>query len=87
MNEEELIAASRDAVAKVKALLANLDDYAAQLATINHKDGRYLQSTQAMNWQAAIKRINADLLDAHAAASIALIQGYGAEVMTRGPGR
>ena len=87
MNENELIAASQDAVAKVKALMANLDDYAAQLATINHKEGRLIQSADAMIWGGAVRRCSGELLAAHGRASKALIEGYGADVVMRGPGR
>lgn len=85
MDENTLITASQDAVAKVKALLANLDDYAAQLATINHKAGRLIQSADAMIWQGAVKRARGDLIAAHGIASKALIEGYGGDIVAAGP--
>jgi len=86
-TEQDLIARSQDNVAKIKDLLKTVTRDAAALVTINHDAGRFFQSADAMIWLGAVMALHGDLMAAHGVASKALIEGYGAEMVARGPGR
>lgn len=81
MTEAELIDAMQKDVAYLKRKLESLDRKAAALVTINHKDGRPEASAAAMEWQADLVRLRADLLLAHSKSSASLVTYYGAQAV------
>lgn len=87
MTEADLIASSQKDVAYLKRLLARLDKKAADLVTINHQEGRFEASAEAMEWQSDVAQLRADLLDAHSKSSKSLLKNYGPDVLKRGPFR
>ena len=86
-TEAEIIAALQALTAEIKAGLVRLDSLAGRLVTINHVEGRLVQSADAMAWQSAVGRALSDLRCAHAGATKALIAGYanGGEIVAYGP--
>lgn len=86
-REGELIARMQTRTAKVKILMAEIEEDAGEVAEINHKAGNFSQSADAMKWRGAVMRTHGKFEKAHAKASKALIRGYdnGEAIVAAGP--
>ena len=87
MTENELIESIQKDVSYWKKLTARIARKSADLVTINHKEGRPEASADAMEWQADVVRLQADMLLAHSKSSKSLVNHYGAGVVAAGPFR
>ena len=87
MTEQELIESLQKEVAYVKRKLVSIAKKSGDLVTINQKDGRPEAMSDAMEWQADVVRIQADLLLAHSKSSKSLLRNYGPDVLAAGPWR
>jgi len=88
-DEMSLIATMQRDTADVKALLRRIRTCALDLMKINTDAGRIEQANDAMIWAGAIMEAHGKLIQAHGAASQALVRGFdnGGEIVIMGPGR
>jgi len=90
LNDEEtrLVAEMQADMAAIKTALVAVAKNARAMAVINSKAGRGAASAKALKFQGAMLRIRGEVVEAHADASIALAEAYGAdgEVIAYGMG-
>lgn len=87
-TEEDLIRAMQRDTAYAKRILARIASNAQKVASLNHKEGRFAASADAMEWHADVQAVSAALTAGHAKSSRSLVKHYGEKVMiAAGPWR